>query len=135
MLCSILQDIRTPDGYASNISRCVKDGTLSGLKSHDNHVLLHDLLPIALRSCYPSKEVMQIVVELSNFCKKLCSKVIDSKELDDLQHSIVMTLCDMEKNFLPSFFTVMVHLMVHLVEEVKLGGPVHYRWMYPLERY
>ncbi|XP_020968062.1 uncharacterized protein LOC110267222 [Arachis ipaensis] len=29
----------------------------------------------------------------------------------------------------------MVHLMVHLVEEAKLGGPVHYRWMYPIERY
>ncbi|WJX51928.1 hypothetical protein P8452_38084 [Trifolium repens] len=29
----------------------------------------------------------------------------------------------------------MVHLVVHLVEEAKLGGPVHYRWMYPIERY
>ncbi|XP_029130648.1 uncharacterized protein LOC114917000 [Cajanus cajan] len=29
----------------------------------------------------------------------------------------------------------MVHLVVHLIEEVKLGGPVHYRWMYPIERY
>ncbi|XP_057760779.1 uncharacterized protein LOC130981179 [Arachis stenosperma] len=29
----------------------------------------------------------------------------------------------------------MVHLTVHLVEEVRLGGPVQYRWMYPIERY
>ncbi|BAT89774.1 hypothetical protein VIGAN_06083000, partial [Vigna angularis var. angularis] len=29
----------------------------------------------------------------------------------------------------------MVHLIVHLVEDVKLGGPVQYRWMYPIERY
>ncbi|KAK7260419.1 hypothetical protein RIF29_26445 [Crotalaria pallida] len=29
----------------------------------------------------------------------------------------------------------MVHLVVHLVEEAKLGGPVHYRWMFPIERY
>ncbi|XP_020960860.1 uncharacterized protein LOC110263615 [Arachis ipaensis] len=36
--------------------------------------------------------------------------------------------------FPPSFFTVMVHLTVHLVEEAKLGGPVHYRYMYPIER-
>jgi hypothetical protein len=43
--------------------------------------------------------------------------------------SIVMTLCDMEKIFLPSFFTVSVHLMVHLVEEVKLGGPTLWRGM------
>lgn len=137
ILCSVIQNLRTPDGYASNISRCVnmKDCTLSGLKSHDNHVLLHDILPVALQSCYPSKDVMKIVVRISNFFKKLCSKVIDVAELEQLQESIVMTLCDMEKIFLPSFFTVSVHLMVHLVEEVKLGGPVHYRWMYPMERY
>ncbi|KAM3323275.1 hypothetical protein P3S67_004426 [Capsicum chacoense] len=28
----------------------------------------------------------------------------------------------------------MVYLSVHLVEEAKLGGPVHYRNMYPVER-
>ncbi len=137
ILCSIIKNLRTPDGYASNISRCVsmKDCTLSGLKSHDNHVLLHDILPVALQSCYPSKDVMKIVVQLSNFFNKLCSKVIDMDELVKLQESIVMTLCDMERIFLPSFFTVSVHLMVHLVEELKLGGPVQYRWMYPMERY
>ena len=29
----------------------------------------------------------------------------------------------------------MMHLHVHLAEEAKLGGPVYYRWMYPVERY
>jgi len=29
----------------------------------------------------------------------------------------------------------MVHLLIHLATECKLGGPVHYRWMYPFERY
>ncbi|XP_021740070.1 uncharacterized protein LOC110706456 [Chenopodium quinoa] len=43
--------------------------------------------------------------------------------------------CNFEKEFLPTFFTIMVHLLIHLVEEVRLGGPVHYRWMYPIERY
>jgi len=34
-----------------------------------------------------------------------------------------------------SFFTVMIHLVVHLAGDAKLGGPVQYRWMYPIERY
>lgn len=137
MLCTMIKNCRTPDGCASNFSRCVnmKELTLTGLKSHDCHVILEDILPVALLHCYPSKDVMIIVVELANFFKKLCSKVLDVSELEKLQESIVKTLCNMEKVFLPSFFTVMVHLMVHLVEEAKLGGPVHYRWMYPLERY
>ena len=25
--------------------------------------------------------------------------------------------------------------MVHLADEAKMAGPVHYRWMYPIERY
>uniref|UniRef100_A0A803MYT9 DUF4218 domain-containing protein n=1 Tax=Chenopodium quinoa TaxID=63459 RepID=A0A803MYT9_CHEQI len=28
----------------------------------------------------------------------------------------------------------MVHLCLHLATEAKIGGPVQYRWMYPLER-
>ncbi|XXG54137.1 hypothetical protein AAC387_Pa03g2094 [Persea americana] len=29
----------------------------------------------------------------------------------------------------------MVHLPIHLAREAILGGPVQYRWMYPIERY
>ncbi|XP_039129011.1 uncharacterized protein LOC120265186 [Dioscorea cayenensis subsp. rotundata] len=41
----------------------------------------------------------------------------------------------MEMLFPPSFFTLMIHLIVYLADEAKLGGPVYYRWMYPIERY
>jgi len=29
----------------------------------------------------------------------------------------------------------MVHLLVHLVREIKFYGPIYLRWMYPIERY
>ncbi|XP_052874561.1 uncharacterized protein LOC128280456 [Gossypium arboreum] len=29
----------------------------------------------------------------------------------------------------------MVHLVIHLPHEAILGGPVFYRWMYPIERF
>ncbi|KAL0325547.1 UNVERIFIED_CONTAM: hypothetical protein Sradi_5124000 [Sesamum radiatum] len=49
------------DGFASNISRCVKEKelTISGLKSHDCHVLLQRLLPLATRG-YLHKEVKRV---------------------------------------------------------------------------
>ncbi|XP_015953805.1 uncharacterized protein LOC127747539 [Arachis duranensis] len=53
--------------------------------------------------------------------KKLCDKRLIIKDLDKLQDQIVLTLCHMEMLFPPSFFTVMIYLVVHLVEEVKLG--------------
>lgn len=37
--------------------------------------------------------------------------------------------------FPSSFFDVMVHLTIHLAREVIICGLVHYRWMYPFERF
>ncbi|XP_076896029.1 uncharacterized protein LOC143548848 [Bidens hawaiensis] len=48
---------------------------------------------------------------------------------------ITETLCEFEKIFVPAFFDIMVHLPIHLVNEVRLGGPVQYRWMFFMERY
>ncbi|XP_060186727.1 uncharacterized protein LOC132616141 isoform X3 [Lycium barbarum] len=47
----ILSGWSTYDGYSSNISRCVdvNQRRLFGLKSHDCHILMQQLLPIALR--------------------------------------------------------------------------------------
>ena len=47
----------------------------------------------------------------------------------------VIALCMLEKEFPPSFFDIMSHLVLHLVEEVEICGHVHTRWMYPIERY
>ncbi|XP_025647406.1 uncharacterized protein [Arachis hypogaea] len=124
------------DGYSSNISRCVdlRQRKMSGLKSHDCHILMEHLLPIALRNALPAP-VSSVLADLSSFFRRICSKSIDRQQLPLLQDHVVHTLCRMEMIFPPSFFTIMVHLTVHLVEEVRLGGLVQYRWMYPIERY
>ncbi|XP_021846453.2 uncharacterized protein [Spinacia oleracea] len=132
----VLQNLKVPDGYGSNLQRCVnlKQRKLINLKSHDNHMLMQDILPVALRASNATK-VIDVLDELSYFFKKICSTSIERSELDTIQSNLVLTLCKMEKEFLPTFFTIMVHLLIHLVDEVKLGGHVHYRWMYPIERY
>ena len=55
-------------------------------------------------------------------------------DLEILEKDIAVTLCELEKIFPPSFFTVMVHLVMHLASEAMLVGPVHYVWMYSIER-
>ena len=52
-----------------------------------------------------------------------------------MQKDITVTLCELEMFFPPSFFDVTVHLIVHLVEEIKYCGPVFLRNMYPFERF
>ena len=111
----------------------LKEQKLSNLKSHDGYILIQDILPLASRSSMP-KQVVSIASQLSSFFKALCSKVLDPQELDQLESKVALILCHMEKIFPPGYFTIMVHLLIHLPSEAKLGGPVHYRWMYPIER-
>ncbi|GMJ10412.1 hypothetical protein HRI_004710400 [Hibiscus trionum] len=136
VFCKVLKDIKVLDGYASNISQCVsvKDQRLYSLKSHDYHILMQDLLPVALHDCM-SHEVTSCMIENSNIIKVICEKVLMIEELEKMQDRVALTLCQMEKIFPPSFFTIMVHLLVHLPHEAKVGGPVFYRWIYPIERF
>jgi hypothetical protein len=46
----------------------------------------------------------------------------------------VVLICKMEKIFLPGWFNVMQHLLLHLPWEAKVGGPAQFRWMYSRER-
>jgi len=52
-----------------------------------------------------------------------------------MEKNIVVILCKLERIFIPAFFDVMVHLVVHLATEAKLAGPVPFHWQYPFERY
>jgi hypothetical protein len=132
--CQFLKSVKFPDGYASNISRCVKDDKLIGLKSHDCHIMLQHLLPIGMRGHLDPK-VLNVITELSSFFRHLCARVLHVDALEKLQAKIITTLCMLETIFPPAFFTVVVHLTVHLPREAILAGPVQYRWMYPVERY
>ena len=55
-------------------------------------------------------------------------------ELGALEKRIAVTLYELERIFPPFFFIVMVHLVMHLANEAKVAGLVHYRWMYLIER-
>ncbi|CAL0302169.1 unnamed protein product [Lupinus luteus] len=133
---SVLKNVKFPDEISFNIARCVHDKQrkIFGLKSYDCHVLMQELLPIALRGSVPDK-VTSIVVDLCNFFKQICSKVLNVDFLEQLESRIGIILCHLEMIFPPSFFTIMVHLVIHLAYEAKVAGPVHYRWMYPIERF
>ncbi|KAH1032955.1 hypothetical protein J1N35_045129 [Gossypium stocksii] len=136
VFCMVLKDIKVSDAYASNISRCVslKDQRLYSLKSHDYHILMQDLLPVALRCCM-LKNVTPCIIELSNIMKAICGKVLNVEELEKVQDQAALTLCNLEKIFPPSFFTIMVYLVIHLLRKVIIGGPIFYRWMYSIKRF
>ncbi len=55
--------------------------------------------------------------------------------IGELKKEVAMTLILLEQEFPPSFFDIMMHLLVNLVEEFEIYGLIHTRWMYPIEHY
>ena len=64
--------------YSSNIKSLVSvnDLKLVGLKSHNYHVLMQQLLVVAIRGILPDK-VRVSITRLFFFFSAICSKVID----------------------------------------------------------
>ena len=106
---------------------------LFGMKSHDCHIFMQRLLPIAFRELLPMR-VWEAITELSIFFKQLTSTILREEDMQRLEEDIPVILCKLERIFPPGFFDSMEHLPVHLAYEARIGGPVQYRWMYPYER-
>ena len=134
--CESLKGVKVPQDYSSIVKRLVSmnDLKLIGLKSHDCHVLMQQLLPVAICGILP-KNVRHTITRLCSFFNSICSKEIYSQKLDELEEEIIVILCQLEMFFPPSFFDIMVHLVVHLVREIRLCQPVYMRWTYLVERY
>ncbi|XP_042460501.1 uncharacterized protein LOC122044019 [Zingiber officinale] len=112
----------------------IEERKLIGLKSHDSHVLMQQLLLVALRSLLP-KGPRNAIFLLCAFYNELCQRVLDRNRLEQLEENIAETLCMLERYFPPAFFTISVHLTIHLARETRLCGPVQFRRMYPFERF
>jgi len=135
MVCGWVKQLKFPDGYVSNIARRinVEEGKINGMKSHDCHVFMERLIPLAFRDMLP-KPIWRALTELSLFFKEICANELRVSDMENAELAIIEIVCKLEKIFPPSFFDVMEHLLVHLPYEAKVGGPVQYRWMYPFER-
>jgi hypothetical protein len=96
--CNFLREVKFPDGYASNISRCLTaDGSkVQGLKTHDCHVLLQRILPAALRG-FVDKDIYEVVAELGRFFMELCRKTLNKDVLVKMKEEIPVLLCKLEK--------------------------------------
>ena len=130
----VLKNLRTPTHYVSALHTKISKGKLSGLKSHDFHILLQQILPLCYRKV-SNKALVGSIIRLSRVFRKLCAKTVNIDDEEQLKADSAETMCMLEREMPPSFFDIMSHLPHHLVEELFLCGPIHTRWMYPYERY
>ena len=102
--CQCMRSVKVPQGYSSNIKSLVSlnDLKLVGLKSHDCHVLMQQLLPVVIHDTLPNK-VRVTITCLCFLFNAICRKVIDPKKLDELENEAAIVLCQLEMYFPPSF--------------------------------
>ena len=83
---SWMKELSFPDGYASSISRCVKEAQckVSGMKSHDCHVFIQRLLPTAFRPYLP-RPLWEALTELSVFFQDICSTNLNAQHMELMQ--------------------------------------------------
>ncbi|CAM8986606.1 unnamed protein product [Rhodiola kirilowii] len=74
------------------------------------------------------------LVSLSHWLRRVCCREFQKEEVHQMKLDIVKILCQLERIFPPAFLTIMVHLMIHLPDQILMKRPVHYSWMYPMER-
>ncbi|KAL0310266.1 UNVERIFIED_CONTAM: hypothetical protein Scaly_2944300 [Sesamum calycinum] len=80
------------------------------MKSHDCHVFMQKLIQIAFREMLPESVWSALTEDHDN--------LVQSRE-----------------NIFAIFLRLMEHLIVNLLHEAHVGGPVQYRRMYPFERF
>ena len=104
------------------------------LKTHDYHRLLHHIIPVAIMGL-ASDDLQNALQDLGILLRWVYQKEVYTIEIPRIKVCVAELMIKLEYALPPSFFDCQIHLLVHLVEEVELCGPVHCRWMYWLERY
>jgi len=134
-LFKCLAGIKVSSGYCGKRSRYLdtKKKWFRGMKSHDCHVMMTQLLPVALRGIMDT-HVRETLTDLCHCFDAISRKSISVKQLHTLQEEIVVILTELEMYFPLAFFDVMVHLCVHIVDNIIDLGTTFLHSMMPFER-
>ncbi len=127
-----LAKLNVPIGCAPRIKKHVK-GKLKVMKSHNYHILFQKILLVCMRHIM-IQEPKVAILRICKIFQLICTKVYDPSTYHVLKVRIITTLCLLEKVFPPSLFDLMTHLVIHLIDELDICGPVHFHWMYIIKR-
>ena len=92
---SRLAAIQVLTGFCGAIGKHVTAKKLSGMKSHDWHVVMQQLLPLCIRGllqCGPRTTIMR----LSRIFRRICEKVVDPDNMPSLKEDVAATMLMLE---------------------------------------
>ena len=80
------------------------------------------LLPVGIRP-FLNQHISSTIIELCNFFQQICSRTLRVEDMEKAKEHIVLVLSKLKLIFPPTFFDIMVHMVMHLPEEAILGSP------------
>jgi hypothetical protein len=78
--------------------------------------------------------VRKKILDFCNFFNVISHKLISLEHCNRLQEETIFILCELEMYFPPSFFDIMVHLLIHVVEVIVDLGPVFLHYIFLFKR-
>ncbi|GKA21518.1 hypothetical protein Tco_0701507 [Tanacetum coccineum] len=114
--CQFIKRVKLPDGFGSNFKHKVTDNdtNITGLKSHDCHIMMQRLLPYGLQQYLPT-DVAKPLIELFLFFKQIYSQTLMVDDMLKTHSKVIDILCT-------AFFDIMIHLVIHLPLEAISAG-------------
>ncbi|GJR90368.1 zinc finger, PHD-type containing protein [Tanacetum coccineum] len=75
--CQYIKGVKLPDGFGSCFKHKVtdNDSNITGLKSHDCHIMMQRLLPYGLQNYLPDK-IAKPIIDLCSLFKQICSATL-----------------------------------------------------------
>ncbi|GJU43440.1 hypothetical protein Tco_1200706 [Tanacetum coccineum] len=126
--CQFIKGVKLPDGFGSCFKHKVTDNdtNITGLKSHDCHIMMQRLLPYGLQNYLPDK-IAKPIIELCSLFKQICSATLMEDDMLKAQIKVVDILYDLELIYPLALFDIMIHLVIHLHLEALEGRPIRPR--------
>ena len=96
---NIIRGLKTPSNYVGQLSKKItEDGELQGMKSHDYHILMQQILPLCLRMLLP-KDVRIAIIRICKVFVRLYMKSVDPSCMIDLFDETTVTMCMLERSY------------------------------------
>jgi hypothetical protein len=81
MFIKNIRELKAPSNYVGQLSKKITvDGKLQGLKSHNYHISMQQIMPLCLRTLLP-KEVQVTIVRISGVFTCFCSNSVNASTM------------------------------------------------------
>jgi hypothetical protein len=93
--CAFLKNVKVPSSYSTNVSRLISIPDIKvapGVKSHDYHVPLTQMIAVGIRNILPVN-VWEAIMNFCFFFNAIGQKVLTEEALESLEKRHYETLC------------------------------------------